>query len=487
TTKALDKASLRFRPGEFVAILGPSGCGKTTMLNIIGGLDRYTSGDLLINGRSTKDFKESDWDAYRNNSVGFVFQSYNLINHISILENVEMGMTLSGVSVKERKAKATEVLTQVGLGDQIHKRSSQLSGGQKQRAAIARALVNDPDVILADEPTGALDTKTSKEVMELIREIAKEKLVIMVTHNREIAELYATRLVSLRDGQVLEASEPDELHDEDDKYNAVKTSMSFLTALKLSFNNLRTKFGRTLLTAFAGSIGIIGVALVLAISNGFNGQLSTLETETLSTLPITISETPMFNFRGGPPGFVDNEEGEQSDTTEFDPVYESESEAHYNVIDQIYVDYINNIDQELVSSIQYNYGVSLLMMTKQDNVIQTSNASNVNFGEFSNNDSYIEGQYNLVAGALPSDESGVVIIVDQFNKIDGNVLEFLGFDPDVAIVGPALNAPSKNARTIPLIPDLSPISLIIVSLGTQTSNRPIRRKIGGTMINILNI
>ncbi len=427
-TTALDEVSLRFRPGEFVAILGPSGCGKTTMLNIIGGLDRYTSGDLIINGKSTKQFKDSDWDSYRNNSVGFVFQSYNLINHISILENVEMGMTLSGVSPKERREKALEVLKRVGLEDQVHKRSSQLSGGQKQRAAIARALVNDPDVMLADEPTGALDTTTSREVMELIREIAKEKLVIMVTHNREIAEEFATRLVKLRDGKVIEANEPDALHDENDNYQQVKTSMSFWTALKLSFNNLKTKFGRTIITAFAGSIGIIGVALVLAISNGFGSELDSLETETLSTLPITISEVPMV-FQQGPPDSFGNEEDVTS--TVFDPVYASESVAHYNVFTDEYLDYINNIDESYVSSVQYNYGVSLLMMTKNsDDEIITSASSDVRFNEFSNNQAYIDGQFDLVEGALPINQFGVVLVVDSTNKIDANILNFLGFDTD---------------------------------------------------------
>ena len=427
-TKALNKASLRFRPGEFVAILGPSGCGKTTMLNIIGGLDRYTSGDLIINGKSTKQFNDKDWDAYRNNSVGFIFQSYNLINHISILENVEMGMTLSGVGPKERREQAVKVLKQVGLEHQMNKKSSQLSGGQKQRAAIARALVNNPDVILADEPTGALDTKTSKEVMSLIKEISKEKLVIMVTHNNEIADIYATRIVKLRDGEVIESNEPDELHDNKDEYRVVKTAMGFWTALKLSFNNLKTKMGRTLITSFAGSIGIIGVALVLAISNGFGTQLDKLETETLSTLPITISEIPM-SFGGGPGvSFSEIEIAEEDDTT-FNTVYESESEAHYNIINQSYVDYINNINEDYVSSIQYTYGVSFLMVSSVDGELVTSSSENVVFNELSNNNAYLDGQFNLISGNLPTDETELVLIVDRNNKIDSNIIEFLGMDP----------------------------------------------------------
>ncbi len=424
-TKALNDVSIRFRPGEFVAVLGPSGCGKTTLLNIVGGLDRYTSGDLIINGKSTKKFTDSDWDAYRNNSVGFVFQNYNLINHISILENVEMGMTLSGIDKDIRKAKAIEVLTKVGLEKQIYKNSSQLSGGEKQRVAIARALANDPDVILADEPTGALDTKTSEGVMELIREIAKEKLVIMVTHNRYIAEKFATRMVELKDGQVLESNEPDDLTDLEDTYKANKTAMRFSTAVKLSFNNLKTKFGRTLITAFAGSIGIIGVALVLAISNGFSGEISTLETETLSTLPIMITEVPL-TFRGGPPmGIMDEA---YNDTTTFDPIYETDKVEHYNIIDQTYLDYLNDIDSSYISSIQYNYGVSLLLMYDDLGNIATSEENGVRFSELSNNESYLNGQFDLVSGQLPSNYSEVVIIVDVLNQIDNNILDFLGFD-----------------------------------------------------------
>jgi putative ABC transport system permease protein len=425
-TKALNEVSLKFRSGEFVAVLGPSGCGKTTLLNIIGGLDRYTSGDLIINGRSTKKFKDNDWDSYRNNSIGFVFQSYNLISHISILENVEMGMTLSGKSLKERRKKAIEVLTRVGLADQVHKKSAQLSGGQKQRAAIARALANDPDVILADEPTGALDTKTSEEVMKLIQEISKEKLVIMVTHNQYIAKKYASRLVKLRDGKVIEANEPDENHDEEDRYHLVNTAMKFTTALKLSFNNLKTKLGRTLITALAGSIGIIGVALVLAISNGFQGQLNILEEETLSTLPITITEIP--NNFGPPPGIND---GQALNETEFfDPKYDAETERHYNVIDDDYLSYLDNIDNDLVSSIQYNYGVQFLMLSSNNGNIVNSIETGVFFQELSNSDAYINGQFNLVEGSRAETENEVMIIVDMYNQIDSTILEFLGFDPE---------------------------------------------------------
>ena len=284
--KALDDVSLNFRDNEFVAILGPSGSGKTTFLNIIGGLDRYDSGDLIINGISTKKYKDRDWDSYRNHTIGFVFQSYNLIPHQTVLANVELALTISGIGKEERKKRAIEALKKVGLGEQLHKKPSQMSGGQMQRVAIARALVNDPDILLADEPTGALDTATSVQVMELLKEVAKDRLVVMVTHNPELAEEYATRIVTLKDGKI--RSDTDEFYvneavmKEPEHKNMGKASMSFLTALSLSFNNLKTKKARTLLTSFAGSIGIIGIALILALSNGVNAYIKSIEEETLS-------------------------------------------------------------------------------------------------------------------------------------------------------------------------------------------------------------
>ena len=290
--KALHNVNLKFRENEFVAILGPSGSGKTTLLNIIGGLDRYDTGDLIINDVSTKEFKDSTWDAYRNNSVGFIFQSYNLISHISILENVEMGMTLSGVNASIRKEKAVEALRSVGLEKHINKKPNQLSGGQTQRVAIARALVTDPDLILADEPSGALDSNTSIQIMELIKKISKKKLVIMVTHNEELANTYASRVIRLKDGEIISDSNPfKEEEQSDSNYQIRKTSMSFFTALKLSFKNIITKKGRTLLTAFASSIGIIGIALILSLSNGFNIEVDKFEENTLSSMPIMISST----------------------------------------------------------------------------------------------------------------------------------------------------------------------------------------------------
>ena len=284
TVHALKGISLSFRKNEFVSILGQSGCGKTTMLNIIGGLDHYTSGDLLIDHRSTKYFNNKDWDSYRNHTIGFVFQSYNLIPHQSVLANVELALTLSGVSRDQRRKRALEALEKVGLKDQIHKRPNQMSGGQMQRVAIARALVNNPDILLADEPTGALDSATSVAIMEILNEIAKEKLVIMVTHNPELAQKYSTRIIRLLDGEVVDDSNPYTL--EEEKTNEImklkKTSMSFVTALSLSLNNLMTKKARTFLTAFAGSIGIIGIALILSLSNGVQSYISSVEKETLS-------------------------------------------------------------------------------------------------------------------------------------------------------------------------------------------------------------
>ena len=295
--KALDGVSLNLRENEFVAILGPSGSGKTTLLNIIGGLDRYDSGDLIINGISTKRYKDRDWDSYRNHTIGFVFQSYNLIPHQTVLSNVELALTISGIPRDERRKRAKHALEQVGLGEQLHKKPNQMSGGQMQRVAIARALVNDPDILLADEPTGALDSDTSVQVMELLKEVARDRLVVMVTHNPELAEAYATRIVNLRDGRIRSDSDPfDPEEDELDPpvhKNMGKASMSFLTALSLSFHNLRTKKARTLLTSFAGSIGIIGIALILSLSNGVNDYIQSVEEETLSEYPLQIQSVGM--------------------------------------------------------------------------------------------------------------------------------------------------------------------------------------------------
>lgn len=290
--KALDGVSLCLRDNEFVAVLGPSGSGKTTLLNIIGGLDRYDSGDLIINGISTKKYNDRDWDSFRNHTIGFVFQSYNLIPHQSILSNVELALTISGISREERRSRAQKALQQVGLGDQFHKKPNQMSGGQMQRVAIARALVNDPDILLADEPTGALDSDTSVQVMELLKEVAKDRLVVMVTHNPELAQEYATRTVKLRDGKIVDDTDPyliDEANLEPPKHkNMGKASMSFATALSLSFNNLWTKKARTLLTAFAGSIGIIGIAMILSLSTGVKNYITDIQKDTMNSYPVTL-------------------------------------------------------------------------------------------------------------------------------------------------------------------------------------------------------
>ena len=289
---ALKGVDLNLRDSEFVAILGPSGSGKTTLLNIIGGLDRYDSGDLIINGISTKKYKDKDWDSYRNHTVGFVFQSYNLIPHQTVLSNVELALTISGISKAERKERALKALEEVGLREQAHKKPNQMSGGQMQRVAIARALVNDPDILLANEPTGALDSQTSVQVMDLLQQVAKKRLVVMVTHNPELAEEYATRIVKVKDGNIVDDTNPfvvdtSTLEKEEHK-NMGKLSMSFLTSLSLSFNNLMTKKGRTLLTAFAGSIGIIGIALILALSTGVNSYIENIQKDTMTSYPISI-------------------------------------------------------------------------------------------------------------------------------------------------------------------------------------------------------
>jgi putative ABC transport system permease protein len=300
--KALKGISLKFRESEFVSILGQSGCGKTTLLNIVGGLDRYTTGDLIIDGKSTKKFKDRDWDAYRNHKVGFVFQSYNLISHQTVLSNVELALTIGGMSKKDRKKKAIKALEQVGLKEHINKKPNQLSGGQMQRVAIARALVNDPDIILADEPTGALDTKTSVQIMDILKKISENRLIVMVTHNPELAEKYSSRIIKILDGKITEDSNPvkkEELKEEKEEVKKKKknskakigrASMSFLTALKLSLNNLLTKKGRTILVSLAGSIGIIGIALVQAVSNGFQGYVDHIQEDTLTSYPLTIME-----------------------------------------------------------------------------------------------------------------------------------------------------------------------------------------------------
>lgn len=446
--QALNDVSLQFRKNEFVSILGPSGSGKTTLLNIIGGLDHYDTGDLIINNRSTKNYKENDWNAYRNNCIGFIFQNYNLISHISILENVEMGMTLSGVSSKEKRKRAKDVLKRVGLSEHAHKKPNQLSGGQMQRVAIARALANNPDIILADEPTGALDTKTSEQIMELIKEISKDKLVIMVTHNRELAEKYSTRIVELKDGKLLTDSNPVEKEEKNQKeFMIKKTAMSFWTALKLSFNNIKTKKGRTALTAFASSIGIIGIALILSLSNGFQTKIDEYEEDTLSQMPITIS-TQAMNMNEETMQEIMESHGKHKEYSNKKVVYPRENELetmlHINKIDEEYVNYIESIDKNKLNAIGYEYGTTLNVVTQKSDgtyalvptatnySMSTTSMTGVMgwsvYPESMSKQSSLEKDYDVLAGKINDDEPGVVIAVNSRNELDKATLEQLGFD-----------------------------------------------------------
>ncbi|WP_150274370.1 ABC transporter ATP-binding protein/permease [Paenibacillus tepidiphilus] len=433
TQVALDNVSLNLRENEFVAILGPSGSGKTTCLNIIGGLDQYDSGDLIINGKSTQNFADSDWDAYRNNSVGFIFQSYNLITHLSIMDNVEMGMTLSGVSVAEKREKALKVLERVGLKDHVHKKPNQLSGGQMQRVAIARALANDPDIILADEPTGALDTGTSEQIMELIKEIAKDKLVVMVTHNPELAARYTDRTVEFRDGKIISDTNPLPDQKISSAYNLKKTSMSFMTALKLSGKNILTKKWRTTLTAFASSIGIIGIALILSLSNGFNKQINNYEAGALSNFPVMINHSAVSMDRAAtmsedPTGGLT----EFTDSTEIYPYDPSENTImHTNVITQEYLDYIAKIDPTLVDGTSFTRTVNMNVL-KSDGTTATA-VETAGFSSFPSKQdgeigSYLEKYYDLLAGSFPANDTDLVLIVDGYNRLNVSTVETLGLD-----------------------------------------------------------
>ena len=438
---ALKGIDVQFRENEFVAILGPSGSGKTTMLNIIGGLDRYDSGDLIINGKSTKEFKDQDWDAYRNNFIGFVFQSYNLINHISVLENVEMGMTLSGLNSKKRKKKALELLDKVGLKDHAHKKPNQLSGGQMQRVAIARALANNPKIIMADEPTGALDTKTSIQIMNLIKEIAKDRLVIMVTHNPELANNYASRIIEFKDGNLVSDSNPikeDEVIKNDIKIK--RTSMNFLTALNLSFNNIITKWGRTLITAFASSIGIIGIALILSLSNGFDIQIDEFEANTLSSLPIGITpqvanvESSRIESNKNSKK-EDKEKGKYPDIDYMIPYDASVNlKTHINKIDKEYIDYIENIDHDLVSAISYYRMTNINLLADVNGKKQSISSSSINMSALPKNlgkNTYIKDNYDLLAGKFSENKNELVLVLDSKNRIDTTLLDALGIDSKV--------------------------------------------------------
>lgn len=489
TVSALKGINLRFRDCEFVSILGQSGCGKTTMLNIIGGLDKYTSGDLKINGVSTKNYKDRDWDFYRNNSIGFVFQSYNLIPHQTVLSNVELALTLSGVSKAERKKRAIEALEKVGLGEQIHKKPNQMSGGQMQRVAIARALVNNPDILLADEPTGALDTETSIQIMELLKEISKDRLIIMVTHNPELAKDYSTRIVRLLDGVITDDSDPYLLEDMEADIRAKeaakaktsekkikksgkkqKTSMSFFTALSLSFNNLMTKKTRTILTAFAGSIGIIGIAMILSISNGIQLYIDRVQRDTLSSYPITLQaeSIDISSMVTSMTGNSDSEEHEDkskiySNDIMGDMINTMVKEVKSNNLSE-FKKYIENGGSDIksyVSDIQYSYDVPLNIYMKDtsngveqlnpstmfdsiygEGATSTSSAmsSGMGMGMFSNssvwnqllgNQQVLDEQYDVLAGHWPENYNEVVLVADKNNEVDDYTLYSLGLkDPE---------------------------------------------------------
>ena len=458
---ALNDVSIDFRKSEFVAILGQSGSGKTTCLNVIGGLDQYDNGDLIINGKSTKEFKDAQWDAYRNNSVGFVFQSYNLISHLSIVDNVELGMTLSGVPSELKRKKAIEALEKVGLKDHLHKKPNQLSGGQMQRVAIARALANDPDIILADEPTGALDTETSTQIMDLIKEIAIDKLVIMVTHNPELAENYADRIVRFKDGQVIDDSNPYNADNIDNGYQMKKTSMNFFTALKLSGKNIATKKWRTTLTAFASSIGIIGIALILSLSTGFQIQIDKFQTDTLSEFPIIISQSAMKMDAESMEKMQSKKEESKvySDAGQVF-LYDSSEDtiAHNNVITQDYVNYVEQLDPSICNSVGYSRLVGMNLLRRSDGETKpvsmsvafnmggsdaTSMESSSPMSSMSgaglasypetldgSAESYLEKNYDLLSGSYPSDETNLVLVVDNQNRVDYNVLKKIGYQTD---------------------------------------------------------
>ena len=459
TVKALKGINIEFRKNEFVSILGPSGCGKTTLLNIIGGLDHYTSGDLIIDGISTKKYKDRDWDTYRNHRIGFVFQNYNLITHQTVLSNVELALTLSGVDKQTRRKKAIEVLEKVGLKDQMYKKPNQMSGGQMQRVAIARALVNDPDILLADEPTGALDTKTSVQIMEILKEISKDRLIIMVTHNPDLAQKYSTRIINLLDGEITSDSKPynskkeEKERKKEENKKSKKTSMSFLTAMNLSLNNLMTKKGRTILTAFAGSIGIIGIALILSLSNGVQQYITNVEEETLTSYPLTIQEesvqiSDFLESMQPDPDKEIHDDGKiysndvmsgmmstmaakvksnnlkafkeyiESDETNIKD-YTTAISYSYNLNLQIYKNDTENITQVNPNTVLDELGMSM-------NEMQSSFVSTNVFTEMFDSEEMNEQMYDLVAGSWPENYNEVVLVVDENNEISDFTLYALG-------------------------------------------------------------
>lgn len=450
TQVALNNISINFRKNEFVAILGPSGSGKTTCLNVIGGLDKYDSGDLIINGTSTKEFNDTDWDAYRNNSIGFIFQSYNLIKHLDIISNVELGMTLSGVSQSEKRKRALDVLEKVGLKDHVNKKPNELSGGQMQRVAIARALVNDPDIILADEPTGALDTKTSIQIMDLIKEISKEKLVIVVTHNSNLANNYADRIVEFEDGNII--SDSNKLTEEisDGSYSLNNTSMDFPSALKLSFKNIKTKKGRTFLTSFASSIGIIGLALILSLTTGLSKSLEKPDVDLETSNPIIINKINKELDMQFSESDTETISDDNSSNKKGFYVYETDNpttgiyKIHENKFTDSFIKYLNNIDKNIASAIGYTRNLNLNVIRKVDNNYKQVEFSkqtydpNITFSSLSSypnmldksSDSYLKQNYDLLAGEYPTSDNDLVLILNHRKEIDANTIRNLGVNID---------------------------------------------------------
>ena len=482
--KALDGVSLNLRDSEFVAILGPSGSGKTTLLNIIGGLDRYDSGELIINGISTKKYKDRDWDSYRNHTIGFVFQSYNLIPHQTILSNVELALTISGVDKEERTRRAREALEEVGLGDQVHKRPNQLSGGQMQRVAIARALVNDPDILLADEPTGALDSETSVQVMELLQEVAKDRLVVMVTHNPELADAYATRIVRLKDGKIISDSDPFSVNTaelaEPEHKNMGKSSMSFLTALSLSFNNLRTKKARTLLTSFAGSIGIIGIALILSLSNGVNAYISSLETDTLAEYPLQIQSSglDLTSMMSAEAEGVSDSESSKGDVGVVQMMTDMFSTVNSNDLKSLkaWLDSGESGIEKYTRAVEYSYditpqiyrqdGEEIRQVSPENSLAEAASGASTDstgylssflnmsmFREMPENTDLYQDQYDVVAGRWPEKYDECVVILTSGGNISDLLQYTLGLRDESELTemmrqyasGEQVNVPESSA------------------------------------------
>ena len=482
TVQALKGINLQFRKNEFVSILGPSGCGKTTMLNIIGGLDKYTSGDLIINGVSTVEYKDADWDNYRNHSIGFVFQSYNLIPHQTVLGNVELALTLSGVGKKEKRERAVKALRQVGLGDQLNKLPNQLSGGQMQRVAIARAIVNDPEIVLADEPTGALDSETSIQVMQLLKQIAKDRLVIMVTHNPNLADKYSSRIVRLLDGQVIEDTNPYEAKDFEleHKKPGKKAAMSIWTAFSLSLRNLFTKKARTILTAFAGSIGIIGIALILSLSSGFQNYIYDVQQDALSNYPLTINSTnvDMASFFQSSGSNQDREEYPDDDTVHSnnflgdmfnsmtDSIVQNDLKSLKKYLEE-------NIDRSKISGIQYTYNFNYNIYTEDGyklnpykmpdvlkQMLQGNNMAGLyesmmksatTWSEMMDNPTLIQSQYDLLEGKWPSSAGEILVVVDRYNSIPDYNLYQMGFKSENELIYSVMEMLARQQ-----LPDASP-------------------------------